>query len=67
MNHSTFKFIQLIRRDKVLAYRQYITVQDPQHLVLSNLPVKAGQRVEARILVKDYDTPQKLDSELKWI
>jgi hypothetical protein len=69
MNHSTFKFIQLIRRDKVLAYRQYITVQDPQHLVLSNLPVKAGQRVEVRILVKDnasMSNPAEIYSDAQW-
>ncbi len=36
----------------MISYRQYITVQDPQRLVLSDLPVKAGQQVEVIILVK---------------
>jgi len=37
----------------MLAYRQHITIQNPQHLVLSNLPVKVGQQVEVLILVKE--------------
>jgi len=37
----------------MLGYRQYVTVQDPEHLVLSNLPVKVGQKVEVIILIKE--------------
>ncbi len=35
------------------AYKKYITVEDPNHLVLSGLPFKAGQRVEIIILSDD--------------
>lgn len=38
---------------KTLAYRQNITIENPQHLVLSNLPLKAGQKIEILILVKE--------------
>ena len=37
----------------MLAYRQHLVIQDPQQMVLSNLPVKAGQRVEVLILVEE--------------
>jgi len=37
----------------MLGYRQHVTVQDPQKLILSNLPVKAGQQVEILIFVKE--------------
>jgi len=37
---------------KMPSYRRYVTVQDPQHLVLSDLPVKVGQQVEVIILLK---------------
>jgi hypothetical protein len=47
----------------MLGYRQYVTVQNPQHLVLSNLPVKAGQRVEVLILVKE-DIPECNPAEI---
>ncbi|HEW97120.1 MAG TPA: hypothetical protein ENF37_00535 [Beggiatoa sp.] len=35
----------------MLAYRQHITIEDPQHVDLSNLPLKAGQRAEVLILI----------------
>jgi hypothetical protein len=47
----------------MLGYRQYLTVQYPQHLVLSNLPVKAGQRVEVFVLIKE-DTPVSNPAEV---
>ena len=37
----------------MLAYRQHLTVKNPQHLLLSNLPLKVGQQVEVLILVKE--------------
>ncbi|MDZ8095323.1 MAG: hypothetical protein RMZ42_25770 [Nostoc sp. DedQUE05] len=35
------------------AYKTYITIADPKELVLSDLPFKAGQRVEVIILTED--------------
>jgi len=37
----------------MLAYRQLVTIENPQHTVLSNLPFKTGQQVEILILVKE--------------
>ncbi len=37
----------------MLAYRQQITIENPQHTVLSNLPFNVGQQVEVLILVKE--------------
>ncbi|RKZ92533.1 MAG: hypothetical protein DRR19_03950 [Candidatus Parabeggiatoa sp. nov. 1] len=42
----------------MLAYRQHLTIKNPQHIVLSNLPLKVGQQVEVLILVKE-DTVEK--------
>ena len=35
------------------AYKKYITIEDPNHVVLSDLPFKPGQRVEVIILAED--------------
>ncbi|WP_448266265.1 hypothetical protein [Nostoc sp. DSM 114159] len=35
------------------AYKTYITITDQKQLVLSDLPFKAGQRVEVIILAED--------------
>jgi len=43
----------------MIAYRQQITIENPQHTVLSNLPFQIGQRVEVLILVKE-DTTEKI-------
>jgi hypothetical protein len=37
----------------MLAYKQNVTIENPQHLVLSDLPLKARQQVEVIILVKE--------------
>jgi antitoxin ParD1/3/4 len=37
------------------AYKKYITIEDPNHMVLSGLPFKAGQRVEVIILAEDKE------------
>lgn len=37
------------------AYKKYITIEDPNHVVLSDLPFKPGQRVEVIILSEDSD------------
>lgn len=34
------------------AYKKYVTIDDPNHLVLSNLPFKAGQRVEVVMIAE---------------
>lgn len=34
-------------------YKKYVTVEDPNHVVLSDLPFQLGQRVEVIILVED--------------
>jgi len=41
------------RNRKMLACRQHVTIKNPQHLILSNLPLKVGQQVEVLILVKE--------------
>ena len=35
------------------AYKKYITIEDPNHVVLSDLPFKPGQRVEVIILAEN--------------
>jgi antitoxin ParD1/3/4 len=37
------------------AYKKYITIEDPNHMVLSGLPFKPGQRVEVIILTEDTE------------
>ncbi len=37
------------------AYKKYITIEDPNRVVLSDLPFKPGQRVEVIILAEDSD------------
>lgn len=37
------------------AYKKYITIEDPNHVVLSDLPFKPGQRVEVIILSEDNE------------
>ncbi|BAZ14494.1 hypothetical protein NIES4071_63380 [Calothrix sp. NIES-4071] len=37
------------------AYKKYITVEDPNHIILSGIPFKAGQRVEIIILASDQE------------
>ncbi|MFQ4146644.1 hypothetical protein [Chlorogloeopsis sp. ULAP02] len=35
------------------AYKIYVTIEDPNNVVLSNLPFQRGQRVEVIILAED--------------
>ncbi|MGI8500741.1 MAG: hypothetical protein ACR2LR_06330 [Hassallia sp.] len=35
------------------AYKKYITIEDPNNVVLSGLPFKSGQRVEIIILAEE--------------
>lgn len=37
------------------AYKKYITIEDPNRVVLSDLPFKPGQRVEVIILSEDNE------------
>ncbi len=46
------------------AYRKYITIVDPKHLVLSDLPFVPGQRVEVEIKVVADE--KKLDLAQRW-
>lgn len=34
-------------------YRKYITIEDPDRVVLSGLPFRAGQRVEVTLIAED--------------
>jgi predicted DNA-binding antitoxin AbrB/MazE fold protein len=43
------------------AYKKYLTIDDSQQLVLSNLPFKPGQKVEVIILSEeDQQTEERL-------
>lgn len=35
------------------AYKEYLTIQDPKHVVLSNVPFRPGQQVEVVMLAID--------------
>ena len=37
------------------AYKKYITIEDPNRVILSDLPFKPGQRVEIIILSEDNE------------
>ena len=37
------------------AYKRYITIEDPNQVVLSDLPFQPGQRVEVIILAEDRE------------
>ncbi|MDM8559293.1 hypothetical protein [Candidatus Parabeggiatoa sp. HSG14] len=37
----------------MLAYRKYITIENPQHIELTDLSLKVGQQVEVLILVRE--------------
>ena len=48
----------------MMAYRQYVTVQDPKRIVLSNLPFRAGQRVEV-VVIAEEEQPAARIQELR--
>ncbi len=48
----------------MIAYKRYVTIQDPQRIVLSNLPFRAGQRVEVVIIAEDEEATARIQ-ELK--
>jgi hypothetical protein len=40
--------------DKVVkAFRTYLTIKDPKHVVISDLPFREGQRVEVVVRARD--------------
>ena len=39
----------------MVAYEKYVTIDDSQEVVLSNLPVQAGQRVRVMLLMEGTD------------
>ena len=58
-----------MRKTYMKAYKTYLTIQDPKHVVLSDVPFHIGQRVEVVLLAKEdnhindlkaYYTSQKL-------
>jgi hypothetical protein len=36
----------------MIAYKTYVTIADPKHVVLSDLPFRAGQRVEVVVIAE---------------
>lgn len=46
------------------AYKKYITIEDPNHVVLSGLPFQPGQRVEVIVLAED-DHKSAISQKLK--
>ena len=48
----------------MMAYRQYITIQDPKQLVLSGLPFRPGQRVEV-VMIAEEEQPAARVQELR--
>ena len=44
------------------AYKKYVTIDNPQHVVLSDLPFVSGQKVEIIILAEDNNP---VDSQLE--
>ncbi len=43
----------------MIAYKRYVTIQDPQQIVLSDLPFRAGQRVEV-VMIAEEDMNARL-------
>lgn len=37
----------------MIAYKRYVTIQDPQQVVLSDLPFRAGQRVKVVMIAEE--------------
>lgn len=46
------------------AYKKQITIEDPQKLILSDLPFKAGQKVEIIILAEDNAELEELRQKI---
>jgi hypothetical protein len=48
----------------MIAYREYITVQESRQIVLSNVPFQPGQRVEV-VLIAEEERPAVRVQELR--
>ena len=48
----------------MMAYRRYVTVQDPRQIVLSDVPFRAGQRVEV-VVIAEEEQPAARVQELR--
>jgi hypothetical protein len=48
----------------MMAYRRYVTIQDPKQLVLSGLPFRPGQRVEV-VMIAEEEQPAARVQELR--
>ena len=46
------------------AYRTYLTIKDPDQVILSKLPFRSGQRVEVVVLARDEEHAARVQ-ELK--
>jgi hypothetical protein len=42
-------------------YKKYITINDPNHVVLSGLPFRSGQKVEIVVIAKDEQSSNTLE------
>ena len=45
----------------MIAYKRYVTIQDPQRIVLSDLPFRTGQRVEI-VMIADEDMNARIEA-----
>jgi hypothetical protein len=45
------------------AYKKYLTIDNSQQLILTNLPFKAGQKVEVIILTEDKVELEQIDTD----
>lgn len=45
----------------MLAHKQYITINDPAKMELTNLPFRKGQRVEVVMIAEDDDKLDRVD------
>ncbi len=51
-------------RNRMIAYKRTVTIQNPRELVLNDLPFEAGQRVEVVLLAEESQSDDVL-SELQ--
>ncbi|MGB8645391.1 MAG: hypothetical protein WCF84_09140 [Anaerolineae bacterium] len=46
----------------MIAYKRYVTIQDPDRIVLSGLPFRPGQRVEVVVIADEDETAARVQS-----
>ena len=46
----------------MIAYKKYITIENPKRVVLSDLPFRAGQRVEVVLIAEEEEPAKKLEA-----